>query len=172
MYLPEVGVSSSTERDMMGIFSIRDLFGDKMVSQTVWDGTTVSSEGGRESKVIVYERMAGLSTDEECTSMSRPTGGARWLARTARCSPPLRARRLHSVVCGVEEWSPGGLQPCGREWSKGGPRPWGMELVSTWCGEAATQCGNLSEKPPIMCLAIAVPPIAFGPEASTSSQLS
>jgi len=46
---------------MMGIFSIRDLFGDKMVSQTVWDGTTVSSEGKRERKVIVYERLAGLS---------------------------------------------------------------------------------------------------------------
>jgi len=91
VYLPEVGVSSSTERDMMGIFSIRDLFGDKMVSQTVWDGTTVSSEGGRESKVIVYERMAGLSTDEECTSMSRPTGNA-------ALHRPICGRRLHLTL--------------------------------------------------------------------------
>jgi hypothetical protein len=42
----------------------------------VWDGTIVSSEGKKERNVIVYERMAGLSRNEECTSMSRPTGSA------------------------------------------------------------------------------------------------
>jgi hypothetical protein len=48
---------------------------------------------------------------------------------------------------------------------------WSLVLSSSsWCGEAATRSGNLSEKTAIMCLAIAVPPIAFGPEASNPTR--